>query len=313
MSKSFSTFFKRLTNNLKYSFKFVQKKLKKRNDLQSAEQIPKILKLLIYTISLVSSKTTTAVLGYIFSRPLRHKPHVREKEFIRSSKKEIHFIPSINKRIKTYELEGSGKKVLLVHGWSGRGSQLSSIAKECNKKGFFVVSFDAPAHGGSSSNTTNVPEFVEAINFLNTTKGPFDYAIGHSFGGASIFNYCRKHRGFEKIVVIGTQSKLSTYFAEFIKIMGLKEDYSKKIMTLFSERVGEKILDYDPENFVRNIPSKTLIIHCSDDNYVNFGSAVILTKELKNSELYKTTGLGHRKILGDKKTINRLVEFLIKN
>ena len=139
--------------------------MKKRNDLQSAEQIPKILKLLIYTISLLSSKTTTALLGYIFSRPLRHKPHVREKEFIRSSKKEIHFIPSINKRIKTYELEGSGKKVLLVHGWSGRGSQLSSIAKECNKKGFFIVSFDAPAHGGSSSHTTNVPEFVEAINF----------------------------------------------------------------------------------------------------------------------------------------------------
>ena len=82
--------------------------MKKRNDLQSAEQIPKILKLLIYTISLVSSKTTTALLGYIFSRPLRHKPHVREQEFIRSSKKEIHFIPSINKRIKTYELEGSG-------------------------------------------------------------------------------------------------------------------------------------------------------------------------------------------------------------
>ena len=287
--------------------------MKKRNDLQSAEQIPKLLKLLIHTISFFSSKTTTALLGYIFSRPLRHKPHVREKEFIISSKKETHFIPSINKRIKTYELEGSRKKVLLVHGWSGRGSQLSSIATECNKKGFFVVSFDAPAHGGSSSYTTNVPEFVEAINFLNKTKGPFDYAIGHSFGGASIFNYCRKYRSFEKIVVIGTQSKLSIYFAEFIKIMGLKDGYSKKIMTLFSKRVGEKILDYDPENFVRNISSKTLIIHCSDDNYVSFGSAIALRKELKNSELYKTTGLGHRKILGDKKTIDRLVDFLIKN
>ena len=287
--------------------------MKKRNDLQLAEQIPKLLKLLIHTISFFSSKTTTALLGYIFSRPLRHKPHVREKEFINSSKKETHFIPSINKKIKTYELEGSRKKVLLVHGWSGRGSQLSSIATECNKKGFFVVSFDAPAHGGSSSYTTNVPEFVEAINFLNKTKGPFDYAIGHSFGGASIFNYCRKYRIFEKIVVIGTQSKLSIYFAEFIKIMGLKEGYSKKIMTLFSKRVGEKILDYDPENFVRNISSKTLIIHCSDDNYVSFGSAIALRKELKNSEIYKTTGLGHRKILGDKKTIDRLIDFLIKN
>ena len=287
--------------------------MKKRNDLQSAEQIPKLIKLLICIISLVSSKTTTILIGYIFSRPLRHKPHVREKEFINSSKKEVHFIPSINKRIKTYELKGSHKKVLLVHGWSGRGSQLSSIATECNKKGFYVVSFDAPAHGKSSSSTTNVPEFVEAISFLNTTKGPFDYAVGHSFGGASIFNYCRKYRALEKIVVIGTQSKLSTYFADFIKIMGLKEDYLRKIMTLFENRVGEKILDYDPENFVRNISSKTLIVHCLDDNYVSFNSALTLRKELENSELYKTTGLGHRKILGDKKVINRLIEFLSKN
>ena len=124
-----------------------------------------------------------------------------------------------------------------------------------------------------------MPEFVEAINFLNTTKGPFDYAIGHSFGGASIFNYCRKHRGL-KIVVIGTQSKLSTY-CRAIKNYGIKRDYSKKIMTLFEKRVGEKILDYDPENFVRNIPSKHFIVHCSDDNYVSFGSAVILPKNKK--------------------------------
>ena len=287
--------------------------MKKKKDLQSAEQIPKPIKAVIYIISIISSKITVSLLGYIFSRPLRYKPHEREKEFLKSSKKEVHFIASINKRIKTYELEGNKKKVLLVHGWSGRGSQLSSIANECNKKGFYVVSFDAPAHGDSSSSTTNVPEFVEAINFLNTTKGPFDYAIGHSFGGASIFNYCRKYKGFKKIVVIGTQSKLSTYFEEFIKIIGLKEDYSKKIMTLFENKVGEKILDYDPESFVRKIASKTLIIHCSDDNYVNFSSAVVLNKEIENSEIYKTIGLGHKKILGDEKTISRLINFLIKN
>ena len=35
-------------------------------------------------------------------------------------------------------------------------------------------------------------------------------------------------------------------------------------MTLFEKELVKK-LDYDPENFVRNIPfSKTLIIHCLD-------------------------------------------------
>ena len=40
------------------------------------------------------------------------------------------------------------KKCFLFTDGAVRGSQLSSIATECNKKGFFVVSFDAPAHGG---------------------------------------------------------------------------------------------------------------------------------------------------------------------
>ena len=40
---------------------------------------------------------------------------------------------------------GSGPTVLLVHGWEGRGSQLSAFAPALVKAGFRVVAVDMPA------------------------------------------------------------------------------------------------------------------------------------------------------------------------
>ena len=284
--------------------------MKKRNDLQSAEQIPKLLKLLIHTISFFSSKTTTALLGYIFSRPLRHKPHAREKEFIISSKKETHFIPSINKRIKTYEMEGSSKKVLLVHGWSGRGSQLSSIATECNKKGFFVVSFDAPAHGGSSSNTTNVPEFVEAINFLNTTKGPFDYAIGHSIGGICIMNSLRFGDMYKKMVTISSPHVNVDMFKDFIFKIGLKEKSLNKLLEVFKSKVGSDVESYDLIKCAKISNTPTLILHCDDDRDIPVECSKESIKHFKKGKIIITKGLGHRRILRNKSIVKSVVNFL---
>jgi hypothetical protein len=51
-------------------------------------------------------------------------------------------IPTINKSVVVYQY-GSDKKVLLVHGWSGRGTQLVKIADALLKSGCSTISFDA--------------------------------------------------------------------------------------------------------------------------------------------------------------------------
>jgi alpha-beta hydrolase superfamily lysophospholipase len=57
------------------------------------------------------------------------------------------------------------KKILLVHGWSGRGTQLFKIADELLKQGYSTISFDAPAHGKSPGKTIMV-DFI-TTNFRN--------------------------------------------------------------------------------------------------------------------------------------------------
>jgi alpha-beta hydrolase superfamily lysophospholipase len=65
-----------------------------------------------------------------------------------STQKTLH-IPTINKSVVVYQYGQSDKKVLLVHGWSGRGTQLVKIADALLKSGCSTISFDAPAHGKS--------------------------------------------------------------------------------------------------------------------------------------------------------------------
>ena len=63
-------------------------------------------------------------------------------------------VSEIQKEIVLYEYGKSNKKVLLVHGWSGRGTQLVKIADELLKMGYMTISFDAPAHGKSKGNSS---------------------------------------------------------------------------------------------------------------------------------------------------------------
>src|SRR5688500_18484390 len=44
---------------------------------------------------------------------------------------------------------GSGKPIILVHGWAGRGLQLGALVEPLAKAGHSVIALDGPAHGRS--------------------------------------------------------------------------------------------------------------------------------------------------------------------
>lgn len=77
---------------------------------------------------------------------------------------EIH---KINKKVMLHQYDTSNKKILLVHGCSGRGTQLYKIADELLKAAYSTISFDAPAHRKSPEKTTLMAVFVETILEIN--------------------------------------------------------------------------------------------------------------------------------------------------
>ena len=93
-------------------------------------KIPKLILLTAKFSQFISPKLTTVFAAKLFTTPIKHKMPKRELSMDKKSRQELLFIPKINKSIMVYHFGESDKKILLVHGWSGRGTQLYKFADE---------------------------------------------------------------------------------------------------------------------------------------------------------------------------------------
>ncbi len=273
-------------------------------------EVPKAIIYSVKIIEFFSKNLVTKVGAKIFTTPIKHKIPKREHEMDKIAIKETVFIPKINKSIVVYRYGDSTKKVLLVHGWSGRGTQLVKFAEELVKRDFSTISFDAPAHGKSGSSTTLMPEFIASILELENKFGPFDYAIGHSLGGMSLLNSVKQGLKIKKLVTIGSADKIQDILNDFVQKLKLKPEIALKMKNLFEEKFGEPMENYAAHVAAQKVEIPTLIIHDENDYEVPIFCAENIYKHLKNGELFKTKKLGHRKILGDTTVIQKTMSFI---
>ena len=129
--------------------------------------IPKWIIYFVKILGFLNSYLCMRFAGYLWTRPIKYKVPEREIPILKSCNTSILKIKSINKKIQFYRWKGKGPKVLLVHGWSGRASNMFCIIERLIEKDYDIYSFDAPAHGNSPSKTTNIPEFIACINELH--------------------------------------------------------------------------------------------------------------------------------------------------
>ena len=277
--------------------------------LQSAQILPKPLILFIKYLNIVSPYLTLKILLLIIERPIRFRMPERERHIFSICQESNAYIKSIDKNIHLYHLPNEGPKILMVHGWSGRGTQFHDIAKQFYELGYDVLLFDAPAHGKSKSNRTILPEFIDCIKSLHSNYGPFDYAIGHSFGSAALFNAVRLGTPFKKLITISSQYDLKNIFIDFVQTFQLPMDYVDKILFHYKDKFNLDFSDYNLPGFIHEVKLPVLIIHCINDQDVSVSAAESLKNRLQNAFLLKTTQLGHRRILRDHSVIAEIISF----
>ena len=282
---------------------------KKEKSVQSIE-IPKIILFIAKFLSVFSSKLTTLFAAKLFTTPIKHKIPKREHAMEHESAQKTITISEINKEIVVYEYGKSDKKILLVHGWSGRGTQLVKIADELLKNGFMTISFDAPAHGKSKGNSSIMIEFIASILEIEKQYGPFEFAIGHSLGGMSVLNAIKQNLKIKKAVIIGSGDIIQDIIDDFISKLRLNPEYGIKLRNHFEATFGGKMDDYSAYKAAEKTEIPVLIIHDKYDHDVSVKAAYNIQKHLKNSEIMITESLGHRKILGNDDVIKKIIEFL---
>ncbi len=246
----------------------------------------------------------------LFLIPFKYPLPEREKEMDEKAEQRSILVKTINRKIIVYKYGKGTKKVLLVHGWSGRGTQMSILAAQLVDKGFTVISFDAPAHGKAPGRMSMMPYFIESIHEIAKDYGPFDSAIGHSLGGMSLLRAVKEGLLLKKLVIIGTANSVTHITKEFARNMKLNDSVAEKMKSYFDKKFGKDMDVYSGALSAESVKIPTLVVHDKDDVDVDVSSAYEISEKLKNSELFLTEGLGHRKVLGNPEVINKITTFV---
>ena len=263
-------------------------------------------------MQLLSSSLTVKFSDKLFRSPINFAIPKREVTMWESAQKKRVFIKNIEKQVDVLSYGYSQKKVLLVHGWSGRSTQLFTLADKLLEKGYMVISFDGPAHGKSEGNRTMMPDFIETVTQLDEEFGPFISAVGHSFGGMVLYNTANI-LNFKNFVTIGAGDKISTIIDRFVFNLGLKPTIGRRLKTHYDQLWNMDINTFSSSKCAEDITCPVLIVHDSKDADVAVSCALSIRQKLTNGVLFITKGLGHTKILRHKQTMSKVVEFIQTN
>lgn len=272
-------------------------------------EIPSYIKITAKIISTISPVWAAKFALNLFDRPLKFPIPKREKQM---SEKAVQFskeLPLCNKSIHVYQYGNGNKKALLIHGWNGRGTQMSVLAKELVDNEYTVYSFDAPGHGKSPNSRAIMTDFIEGALELDKSFGPFDLVVGHSLGGMSTVNALSRGLHANKAVLIGAGDIIQDIIDDFVLQLGLKKEIGKTVTRLFEKKYSKQTDVYDVYLNASKLNLPILVIHDIDDKDVPYTCAKHIAKHLPNGELMTTEKLGHRKILGDENVIKKIINF----
>ena len=286
---------------------------KNNKPLPPSLMIPKLVVLIAKSLEFISSNLAASFARKLFITPINFSIPTYEQHMLKSAQKKRLSVPEIKKEIEIVSYGYSKKKVLLVHGWCGRSTQLYAFADKLLEKGYMIISFDGPSHGKSSGKTAMMVDFLTTIKQINSTYGPFEAAIGHSFGAINLYNACSDFLTIKALVAISSGDKISDIIKNFSKNLLLKEKTAIKIRRGLEKKWGINIDDYSCSLVAKKIKIPVLVIHDMIDGDVPVSCAYRIQENLKKGSLLITNGLGHSKILRNKEVINKSVEFIIQH
>jgi pimeloyl-ACP methyl ester carboxylesterase len=267
----------------------------------------KVLKYLSYVLP---SWSAQKALGF-FLTPQRYNPPAAEIPWQESGKSlllnELHLFhwpasTSIN--------HPSKGKVLLVHGWGGRGTQMHSFIQPLLDHGFEVFALDGPAHGRSKGQQTNAGEFSRAILKVGEHLGPLHGVVAHSFGAGCVTLAATQGLKINRSVLIACPADYGRVVETFLNFVQI----SPAARRAFTNRLVE-LAKVDPSEFnVGRLGSllkhPSLIVHDENDKEVGYHNALEIQSAWREAQLLTTRGLGHRRILKDPQVVSDIVQFL---
>ena len=226
-----------------------------------------------------------------------------------------------------YEQSGSGKNVLLLHGWGCSSKHFAPIAQDLSKD-CRVTAIDFPAHGqsGRPPEPWGVPEFAECAKEIIVQLGiaPCDI-IAHSFGGrVALYMAAAWPELLKRLVITGgagikkpqteEQKKRSEeYKKKKEKLLGLTKlplvgGIAQKSLKALQEKYGSadynalddemkktfvKVISQDLSPLLPKIQASTLLIWGENDTETPLWMGQKMEREIQDAGLVIFESDGH--------------------
>ncbi|MBZ0162283.1 MAG: lysophospholipase [Notoacmeibacter sp.] len=269
----------------------------------------RIIRLAAGAASRISPSLAGMVLERLFLTPRRLKLRETEKIWMgRARALPLRF--DLERMFPAFFWGETGPLVVLVHGWSGRAGQLGAFVKPFVARGYRVVAFDAPAHGGADGVRTGLPEFAKALHVIERQFGPAHAIIAHSMGGAATLVALAEGLSAEKIALIAAPDKPGSYLPMLGQWFGFSPEATRRAQSRIEARFGYRLADLQGSALAPRVNLPALIVHDRRDREVGFADGEALASALPAAKMMETSGLGHNRILSDEAVVQTVVGFM---
>ena len=248
----------------------------------------------------------------VFFRARRHRRPAWEAAILESARP--FRVPHSGSHLPAWQWgEDGAETVLLVHGWEGRGSQLGAFVAPLLAQGLRIVTFDGPGHGDAPSRATSVVHHALAIERMMNAVGPVRAIVAHSVGGASTalaLRWSRAPRPGLRCVFLAPPVSPARFVGTFGDMLGLDGDTRGEVRRRVEARLAVRFDELDVR--LGGAPSDVplLLVHDEEDLEVPYEDGRAFAAAWPGAEVLTTSGLGHRRILRDRRVVLATAAFV---
>ncbi|QCX34582.1 alpha/beta hydrolase [Caloramator sp. E03] len=220
-----------------------------------------------------------------------------------------------------YKNEGSGKKIILLHGWGGNADSFLPVFNHLKSK-FEVYAIDFPGFGRSSppDRPFDVTDYMNILyKLFKKLKIEKASLVGHSFGGRVSILFSAVHpECVEKVVLVDSAGiipkRTLKYYYRVYKFKLLKKIYllfskgdKEEKLERFYKKYGSKdyresgnmrqtfvkVVNQNLRPYLKDIKAPTLLIWGEEDKDTPLYFGKIMEKEIPDAGLVVFKGAGH--------------------
>lgn len=211
-----------------------------------------------------------------------------------------------------YEVYGTGKRLLMLHGWGDNLRTFDQVTPALSQN-FQLILMDLPGFGHSSAllypfslddYTLTVERFLAALEINEV------FVLGHSFGGAIAIKLAAFSNKIKRLILEDSSGirnkdlivKFKICIYKTLKLI-LNEKYREKLRHILGSpdyrsagvlrNTLVKVVGEDLRCLLSNIGIPTLLIWGRNDKETPIAQARIIKNEIKDSTLHIIDSVGH--------------------